>query len=288
MWKRYSNNVTLEWFYQTFWLKLVLREICTAVENETFCSTFERSFCFSQLKWNGSTSATVVSSFISSFFTSRLQHVNYPIDFLASNGFLQFWATVFAPTSFIDFLKEFFWTQFQTESLGEVNRPERRSCVPLASCFECGICVSGWLNIKSCCTPLYFSISNIHSMFRLFLEFLKVTTIQYDMSQKEGGIAHVSTRTFQTISSCLHLGRCNSDIHRSHLFNGSYYQTYISVSEIYGTIIWIPHSSGHSEDLDHLRYARLIRSPHCVTVVHCSPSVRESNRSHKKKKNLIR
>ena len=80
------------------------------------------------------------------------------------------------------------------------------------------------------------------------------------MSQKEGGIAHVSTRTFQTIPSCVHLGRCNSDIHRSHLFNGSCCQTYMSVSEIYGTITWIPHSSGYSEDLDDLRYARLIRS----------------------------
>ena len=76
------------------------------------------------------------------------------------------------PYSFIDLPKGVSWAQFPMPSLSEVNRPERRRFVPSASCFECGICVSSCLNIRSCFTPLYFSISNIHSIFRLFFEYL--------------------------------------------------------------------------------------------------------------------
>ena len=123
---------------------------CTAVENETFCPSFENSFCFSQLKWNGSTSATVGFFIRLQFWiTSRLQRVNYPVGFLATKGFLQFWATLFGPHSFIDLPMDIFGPNFKRQAW-------------MRSIDRNGVLVSPWHHVLSVGSVLVVGwISNV-------------------------------------------------------------------------------------------------------------------------------
>ena len=122
-----------------------------------------------------------------------------------------------------------------------------------------GVSVGSVLLVSAYSELLFTACSSCSYFLCIFLLYkcLMIRSYPVPNYQKEGYIEHVPSHTFQTVSCCVKKElKGNPNTNDNRIVNSCCREILISVSVIYRTIIWVPHSSSNLEKTFALRSTR--------------------------------